>query len=280
MSNYSFIAGAAVLACTSGLAFGQCDVDPASATVTQNDPAVCGGDDPANDPNFGCDAGAVTGGIQDLGALAAGDTVIVGTCGFSAAGATDYDAFNFELAAPGFITYTIRTDLDGLGTETSPGIAVLTGTQALDCSEQDLGGFYLLACDAQPFGTDVFTAAGRYGIEVFNFDDGTESYTLSDCATEYSVTITYTPVAYAECGDPASGNCTEITPESVAVRTSPAVNSSVILTPHAAKPSGMISASSSPSTVVVSSSTNAPLPQRPMTVSEMQAPTLSQVMIQ
>jgi len=210
MSNYSFIAGAAVLACTSGLAFGQCDVDPASATVTQNDPAVCGGDDPTNDPNFGCDAGAVTGGIQDLGALAAGDTVIVGTCGFSAAGATDYDAFNFELAAPGFITYTIRTDLDGLGTETSPGIAVLTGTQALDCSEQDLGGFYLLACDAQPFGTDVFTAAGRYGIEVFNFDDGSESYTLSDCATEYSVTITYTPVAYAECGDPASGNCTEV----------------------------------------------------------------------
>ena len=210
MSNYSFIAGAAVLACTSGLAFGQCDVDPSTATILENDPAVCGGDDPASDPNYGCDAGAVVGGIQDIGALASGNTVIAGTCGFSATLASDFDSYNFELTSGGFLTYTIRTDLDGLGTETSPGIAVLTGPQELDCSAQDLGGFYLLACDAQPFGTDVFTPAGRYGIEVFNFDDESGSYTFSDCATEYSITLTFTPVAFAECGDPASGNCTEV----------------------------------------------------------------------
>ena len=160
MSNYSFIAGAAVLACTSGLAFGQCDVDASTATILQNDPAVCGGDDPANDPNYGCVEGAITGGIQDIGALPSGNTIIAGTCGFSAAGTSDFDGYNFELTTGGFLTYTIRTDLDGLGTETSPGIAVLTGTQAPDCSEQELAGFYLLACDAQPFGTDVFTPAG------------------------------------------------------------------------------------------------------------------------
>ena len=212
MSNYSFIAGAAVLACTSGLAFGQCDVDPSTATFQQNDPTVCGGDDPGSDPNYGCVAeGNPSGGIQDIGALSAGDTVVAGTCGFSAAGATDFDSFNFELTEPGFITYTVRTDLDGLGTETSPGIVVLTGAQSLDCTVNDLGGFYLMPCDSQPWGVDVFTPAGRYGIEVWNFDDES-GYTLSDCSTEYSVTISYTPVAYAQCGDPAAGNCTDVTP--------------------------------------------------------------------
>ncbi len=210
MSNYSFIAGAAVLACTSGLAFGQCDVDPSTATFQQNDPTVCGGDDPANDPNYGCvTPPAETGGIQDIGVLSAGDTVVAGTCGFSAALATDYDNYNFELTQPGFLTYTVRTDLDGLGTETSPGIVVLTGAQSLDCATNELGGFYLMPCDSQPWGVDVLTQPGRYGIEVWNFDDGS-GYTLSDCSTEYSVTISFTPLAYAECGDPASGNCTEV----------------------------------------------------------------------
>jgi hypothetical protein len=212
MSNYSFIAGAAVLACTSGLAFGQCDVDPATADFQQNDPTVCGGDDPATDPNYGCVAeGNPSGGIQDIGALSAGNTVVSGTCGFSAAGATDYDTFNFELTQPGFITYTVRTDLDGLGTETSPGIVILTGAQSLDCTVNELAGFYLMPCDSQPWGVDVATPAGRYGIEVWNFDDES-GYTLSDCATEYSVTISYAPFVYAQCGDPASGNCTEVLP--------------------------------------------------------------------
>ena len=211
MSNYSFIAGAAVLACTSGLAFGQCDVDPSTATFQQNDPTVCGGDDPATDPNYGCVEGVVTGGIQDIGALSAGDTTVAGTCGFSAAGTTDFDTFNFELTQPGFITYTVRTDLDGLGTETSPGIVILTGAQSLDCVTNDLTGFYLMPCDSQPWGVDVLSPAGRYGIEVWNFDDES-GYVLSDCATEYSVTITYTPLSYAQCGDPASGNCTEVIP--------------------------------------------------------------------
>ena len=211
MSNYSFIAGAAVLACTSGLAFGQCDVDPATATFQQNDPAVCGGDDPANDPNYGCvPEGGVTGGIQDIGVLAADDTSVAGTVGFSATDLTDFDAYNFELTSPGFVTYTVRTDLDGLGTETSPGIVVLTGAQALDCSEAALDGYFRMPCDSQPWGVDVFTPAGRYGIEIYNFDDGTGDYVLSTCATEYSVTVSYTPVAFAECGDPASGNCTEV----------------------------------------------------------------------
>jgi hypothetical protein len=211
MSNYSFIAGAAVLACTSGLAFGQCDVDPSTATFQQNDPAVCGGDDPATDPNYGCVAdGGATGGIQDIGVLSAGDTSVAGTVGFSPTGLSDFDAYNFELSSPGFVTYTVRTDLDGLGTETSPGIVVLTGAQALDCSESALTGYFRMPCDSQPWGVGVFTAAGRYGIEIYNFDDGTGEYVLSTCATEYSVTVSYTPTAFAECGDPASGNCTEV----------------------------------------------------------------------
>jgi hypothetical protein len=195
---------ALALSCT---AFAQeCDTTPPAGAISQNDDGVClsGDGGTAADPNAGCVVDATY--LQDIGTLAAGQTSIYGNVGSQPDGTlADYDWYMFNVATNGLMTVDYVQNNVTDGDIPTNGLALLWGTGSADCSEYAwVFAFYNIGCGNA--GTDVVLAPGLHYVLVEMYPPANPD--VSDCTTSYVVTLTWAEASF-DCGDPASGACTE-----------------------------------------------------------------------
>ena len=213
MSDFRFIAGAASVVCTAGLAFGQqCDVTPPAGAVQQTDVGYCGNltDPPEADPNGGCNEDPIA--YQNLGAIASGETIdVYGNVGAwdqgtdpttgEPIGVRDLDWYLIDVPDNGILTFTVRATNDTQAADPADFLFFVLNPATADCSGNVYEG-YLPTCDQF---VEIPVAAGTYGFVATINGFGSE---FSDCTTNYVVQAFYAGAIF-ECGDPAQGSCAE-----------------------------------------------------------------------
>lgn len=184
----------------------ECDTTPPTGAVSQNDDGVCsaGTGGTADDPNTGCVIDASL--LQDLGDLGSGRIDVYGNVGVASDGVTvDYDWYMFNLTANGFLTVDWVQNNTTDGDVPTEGFAILWGTGTTDCSAYSwIGAYYNIGCNGG-FWNDVNVEAGVHYCLVEMYPGAS---VLADCTTSYVVSLIFDPIEF-DCGDPASGACTE-----------------------------------------------------------------------
>lgn len=198
-SNWA-ISGAGALAAllAAGAASAQCTIST-SPNYVQND-----GGCPVSgvaDPNGGCNVSPNA--FQATGSLNRKSTSfkINGAVGYdSALGSRDLDWFSFDMEEAGYVNISVASRRpDGTS---STAFLVFFGEPS-DCGS--FFGYNFSACPA------VFpeqgVQAGTYGVVVT-----TDFLATEPCGTQYTITVSARFSEFSSCGDPASGNCGQVTP--------------------------------------------------------------------